>query len=199
MLSLDVTHLEAILYTHSHYDHIGGFDDLRAFQFLARKSPMCYASEETLAQIKRMFAYAFGSAIQSGGGLPNVPFTTITDETFVVCGFTVQPVPLLHGKLKIYGFRVGGFAYLTDCSGIPEASYDLLKGLDVLVLDGLRFKEHPTHFSVTEALAQAERIAPRMTYLTHMNHDVLHAATEEMLPPNVRLAYDGLSFEFPDH
>jgi phosphoribosyl 1,2-cyclic phosphate phosphodiesterase len=198
MLGLGITHLEAILYTHQHYDHIAGFDDLRAFQFLHRKSPVCYALQETYDHIRSTFDYAFGGAIQSGGGLPKAAFTVIDESPFDVLGLHIIPVPLLHGAMKILGFCIGPFAYLTDCSAIPETSYPLLVGLDTLVLDGLRFKTHPTHFSIAEAVQQAERIAPRITYLTHMNHDVMHGPTERELPPHVRLAYDGLTFEFPD-
>src|SRR5581483_5901189 len=151
MLAHHVTHLEAVLYTHEHYDHIAGFDDLRAFQFLSHKAPDCYATKEVAAYIKRTFEYAFGGAIQSGGGLPKVHFTEIGDGLFHVRGLEVIPIPLVHGKLSILGFRIGNFAYLTDCSKIPKASYPLLENLDTLVLDGLRFKEHPTHFSISQA------------------------------------------------
>jgi phosphoribosyl 1,2-cyclic phosphate phosphodiesterase len=195
MLTHNVTHLEAILYTHQHYDHIAGFDDLRAFQFLAKKAPKCFASEEVANHLRHTFDYAFGAALQAGGGLPQVPITLIDETPFDVLGLKVIPVPLLHGKLPIFGFRMGGFAYLTDCSEIPESSYSLLEGLEVLVLDGLRFKPHPTHYSIAEAVIQAERIAPGITYLTHMNHDVMHQRAERNLPSTVRLAYDGLSFD----
>ncbi|MDP4198188.1 MAG: MBL fold metallo-hydrolase [Bacteroidota bacterium] len=195
MLSHGVTHLEAILYTHNHYDHIAGFDDIRAFQFLRRKAPPCYADEVTTNHIRRTFDYAFGAATQLGGGLPEVRFTIIDEQPFDVFGLRVIPVPLIHGRMSILGFRIGGFAYLTDCSEIPEASFALLEGLDTLILDGLRPKPHPTHFSIEEAVLQAGRIAPRITYLTHMNHDVLHEAVERELPPHVKLGFDGLAFE----
>ena len=195
MLAHHVTHLEAVLYTHEHYDHIAGFDDLRAFQFLKQKAPTCYAPEPVAARLRSTFDYAFGAAKQKGGGLPQVPIVPIDKQPFTVCGLEIIPVPLLHGAMPIFGFRIGRFAYLTDCSKIPEPSFELLQELDTLVLDGLRFKPHPTHFSIAEAVVQAERIAPRITYLTHMNHDVLHERTERELPANVRLGNDGLSFE----
>jgi phosphoribosyl 1,2-cyclic phosphate phosphodiesterase len=198
MLSHNITHLEAILYTHQHYDHIAGFDDLRAFQFLKKKSPACFASQETYNHLRKTFDYAFGGATQSGGGLPKANFIVIDERPFELKGLPIVPIPLLHGSMKILGFRVGAFAYLTDCSAIPSASFKLLDGLDTLVLDGLRFKAHPTHFSIEEAVEIAERIAPRITYLTHMNHDVMHETTERDLPSHVRLAYDGLTFELPE-
>jgi len=195
MLAHEVRHLEAILYTHEHYDHIAGFDDLRAFQFLNRKAPACYAPEPVAERLRTTFDYAFGNAKQTGGGLPQVQITPIDDQRFTVCGLEIIPVPILHGIMPIFGFRIGNFAYLTDCSEIPEPSFALLKGLDTLILDGLRFKPHPTHFSISEAVIQAERIAPRITYLTHINHDVMHETTERDLPKDVRLGYDGLTFE----
>ncbi len=195
MLAHRVTHLEAVLYTHQHYDHIAGFDDLRAFQFLKQKAPICYASAAVATHLRKTFDYAFGAALQTGGGLPQVKIVEIDDRPFSIHGLEIIPVPLLHGSLPIFGFRIGTFAYLTDCSEIPEASFALLENLDTLVLDGLRFKPHPTHFSISEAVAIAERIAPRITYLTHINHDVMHGETERALPEKVRLGYDGLEFE----
>lgn len=194
MLTRNVKRLDAILYTHHHYDHIAGFDDLRAFQFLTRKSPQCYATEECFSFIRRTFAYAFGEAMQQGGGLPSVEFTMIGEEPIVIQGIEVQPIPLLHGKLPMVGYRIGGFAYLTDCSSIPERSYDALRDLDILVLDGLRYKQHPTHFSIAEAVEHARRIGARKTYLTHMNHDILHRETSKELPEGIELAYDGIQF-----
>jgi phosphoribosyl 1,2-cyclic phosphate phosphodiesterase len=194
MLTANVKKLDAIFYTHHHYDHIAGFDDLRAFQFLLRSTPQCYALPETFEQIKQTFNYAFGAKVQSGGGLPKADFTMIGTEPIQIKARKIQPIPLKHGSLDILGFRVGGFAYLTDCNAIPESSMELLKGLDTLVLDGLRGKPHPTHFSLGEAVQHAEKIGARITYLTHMNHDVMHAEIEKTLPDSVRLGYDGLTF-----
>jgi phosphoribosyl 1,2-cyclic phosphate phosphodiesterase len=195
MLTANVRHLEAVLYTHQHYDHIAGFDDLRAFQFLKQKAPKCFATAEAANHIRHTFEYAFGNALQKGGGLPEVEITEIDERPFDLFGLRIIPVPIFHGQLPILGFRIGKFAYLTDCSEIPNASYALLEGLDTLILDGLRFKPHPTHFTIEEAIAQAKRIAPRITYLTHINHDVMHETTDGNLPANVRLAYDGLQFD----
>jgi phosphoribosyl 1,2-cyclic phosphate phosphodiesterase len=194
MLRNNVRHLEAVIYTHHHYDHIAGFDDLRAFQFLRKKAPTCYADAATADNIKRVFNYAFGAAMQKGGGLPEVPVEIIGTVRFDVLGLNVIPIPLLHGKMPILGFRIGSFAYLTDCSKIPSTSMKLLRDLDVLVLDGLRHKPHPTHLSIEESVKIADKLGARMTYLTHMNHDILHARDEKHLPSNVRFGYDGLSF-----
>ncbi len=198
MLLHHVTHLEAVLYTHEHYDHIAGFDDLRAFQFLRQKAPVCYATASVTERLRKTFDYAFGAAIQTGGGLPEVNIVEISDRPFPLFDLEIIPIPILHGTLPILGFRIGKFAYLTDCSEIPEPSYPLLEGLDTLVLDGLRFKPHPTHLTIEQAIEQAGRIAPRITYLTHINHDVKHEPTERDLPTNVRLGYDGLTFEMPE-
>lgn len=193
MLRNDVRQLDGIFYTHFHYDHISGFDDLRAFQFLYRKSPKCYANQETYDYIRQMFSYAFGAAKQSGGGLPQVEFTVVDEAPITVGDIVMQPLHLGHGALDILGYRTRNFAYLTDCNLIPEAALEQLKGLDVLVLDGLRYTKHPTHLTIDEAVETAERIGARMTYLTHMNHDVLHAEAEARLPANVRLGYDNLT------
>lgn len=192
MLTAGIRDLDAVLYTHHHTDHIAGFDDLRAFQFLRRRMPRCYALEETYRVIQRTFPYAFGLVENTGGGgVPNIKFTTITDEPFTVGDIHIIPIYIEHGSLTILGYRIGNFAYLTDCNGIPPESREKLQGLDVLILDGLRWEHHPSHFSIPQSLEMAKLLRPRMTYLTHMNHDVLHAEAEAKLPENVRLAWDG--------
>jgi phosphoribosyl 1,2-cyclic phosphate phosphodiesterase len=195
MLTHNVRKLDAILYTHYHYDHIAGFDDIRAFQFLKLPVPMCYANQETYDIIKRTFAYAFGDAIQSGGGLPHIPFEMISPMPFQIGDLLIEPVPVDHGAITTLGFRIGKFAYLTDCNHISAASKEKLRNLDTLILDGLRYNPHPTHFSIDEAVAIAKELKPRITYLTHMNHDVLHAECEARLPENIRLGFDGLNLE----
>jgi phosphoribosyl 1,2-cyclic phosphate phosphodiesterase len=195
MLTHHVRKLDAVLYTHYHYDHIAGFDDLRAFQFLKLPVPTCYANQETLDVIKKTFAYAFGEAKQSGGGLPNIPFKLIGTDPFIIGDLRIEPIPVDHGNMITLGYRIGSFAYLTDCNRIGPASKEKLRNLDTLVLDGLRYLPHPTHFSIDESVAIAQELKPRMTYLTHMNHDILHAECEERLPDSVRLGFDGLRFE----
>ena len=189
-LTNDITRVDAVLFTHSHADHVMGLDELRRFNALKGAHLPVYADADTGAELRRIFAYAFTPPGGPGGGVPELALTPI-DGPFVVEGMTIVPVPILHGHWPILGFRIGTFAYLTDCSAIPEPSYALLEGLEVLVLDALRHRPHPTHFTVAEAVAAATRVGARQTYFTHICHDLPHAATCAALPPGMALAYDG--------
>ena len=154
----------------------------------------CYGDEATLDDIRKMFAYVFDPATPRGGGLPELQLTRI-DGTFSVGAQQIEPVPLMHGERPILGFRFGGFAYLTDCNRIPDESWPMLHNLDVVVLDALRVRPHPTHFSLSEAVDAAHRIAAARTYFTHMCHDLSHVETNARLPTGMELAYDGLVLE----
>ena len=186
--------VDAILYTHSHADHIMGLDEVRRFNAVKRGPIPLYADPFTCDELRRIFAYAFESTPAKGGGVPHIHLQPI-DGPFVVEGQLITPVPLLHGDRPILGFRLGRFAYLTDCNAIPQPSFALLEGLDVLVLDALRHRPHPTHFSVGEAIEVAARIGAGTTYFTHIAHDLGHAATCAALPGGVELAYDGLALD----
>lgn len=192
MLAYPIERLDAILFTHKHADHILGLDDVRTF--CDRQGFIdTYADEPTTQAIRQCFSYVFEAA----GRLNGIPKLTMhmVDGPFDLFGRLVVPVPLVHGRERILGYRMGNFAYLTDCSAIPPESFDLLGGLEVLVLDALRFRPHPTHFSVDESLEVAQILKPRQTWLTHISHDLDHGTTNEMLPADVQLAYDGLCVE----
>jgi phosphoribosyl 1,2-cyclic phosphate phosphodiesterase len=191
-LTYDIRRVDAVLFTHAHADHILGFDELRRFNVLQGASIPCYGNGFCLDILKRTFYYVFDGLPRLGGGVPQVEIHEVGPETFSVGGVRILPVPLWHGRMPILGFRFGNFAYLTDCNRIPDESWDLVAGIDTLVIDGLRDEPHTTHFTVAEAVAAIARIAPGRAYLTHMTHDLGYAATCARLPAGVELAYDGL-------
>jgi len=188
--------IDAILFTHGHADHILGMDDVRRFNAMEDRAMPCYGDARTLDDIRRMFAYVFDPATPQGGGLPQLALFTVAGA-FCLGDLDVQPVPIFHGQRPILGYRFGSFAYLTDCSRIPDEAWPLLEGLDVLVLDALRVRPHPTHFSLDEAVATAAKIAAGRTFFTHMCHDLAHADTCARLPSGVTLAHDGLVLHLP--
>ena len=189
-LAFGVARVDAILYTHGHADHVVGLDDVRRFNALQGRAIPCYADARTQDEIRRMFSYAFDPESPKGGGIPDVEMRGI-DAEFEAAGTHVTAVPVYHGQRIVQGFRIGAFAYLTDCSRIPSDSWRLLDGVDVLVLDALRERPHPTHFSLTEAVAAAERIGARQTLFTHIAHDLGHERVCARLPSSMSLAYDG--------
>lgn len=185
--------IHAALFTHDHADHVFGLDDLRLFPYYLGHSMPVYCEDQVEARIRKSFDYAFvDEAKMYGGGVPQIAFARITTEPFEILSQRVTPIRLAHGKFRVLGFRFGNVAYCTDTNGIPAESWPLLDGLDVLVLDALRHKPHPTHFSLAEAVEVATRLAPKRTFFTHMSHDLEHAATNAALPEGMELAYDGL-------
>jgi phosphoribosyl 1,2-cyclic phosphate phosphodiesterase len=191
LIAAGIDRVDAVLFTHAHADHILGFDDLRSFNLLQGGAIPAYANREAWEVLKRSFYYAFDGLPRLGGGVPQV-IDHLAEAPFDVGGVRVTPVPVWHGALAVLGFRFGRFAYVTDCSLIPEDSWPLLTGLDTLILGALRDEPHQTHFTVAEALDVVARLAPGRTFLTHMTHDLGHAATNARLPRGVELAYDGL-------
>lgn len=190
-LAFGIRRVDAVFFTHGHADHILGLDEIRRFNTLQGASMPGFADDITVSEIRRVFAYAFDPATPRGGGIPQLELFTIQGP-FCVGGQEVVPVPIFHGGRPLLGFRFGAFAYLTDCSRIPDESWPLLAGLDALVLDALREERHPTHFSLDEAVEAARRAGAARTYFTHMSHHLGHAATCADLPRGIELAYDGL-------
>ncbi|HEX4613642.1 MAG TPA: MBL fold metallo-hydrolase [Urbifossiella sp.] len=191
--------VHSVLYTHYHVDHLFGLDDLRLIPLILKAPLPIYCDAGTEAVIRRAFAYAFepGTEEFPAGVVPKLEFRRIDDRPFEVLGETVIPIPFTHGRFHVYGFRVGGLAYCTDVSGIPDRSWPLLDGLDVLVLGALRpGKPHPSHFSLEQALDVIARVRPKQAYLTHMAHTMDYDALTPTLPPTVALGYDGLAFRF---
>lgn len=188
-------HLDAVIYTHGHADHILGLDDLRPLSFHRPEGKIpLYADQRTAKIIRSVFRYIFDSDYKYGG-LAQVEMRQI-EGPVELFGARFEPVAVLHGDAEILGFRFGSAAYLTDFSTVPEESFAQLKDLDILFLDALRHKPHPTHSTVENSLLIVERLRPKRAFFTHICHDLPHAETNAMFPPNVRLSYDGMKLEF---
>lgn len=189
---IDVAH--AVVYTHGHADHLFGLDDLRIFSYYLKRAIPLYCEPETERRIRLSFDYAFNNPYPNAhfGATPQLVLNTIGEEPFPLLGLTVRPIRLWHGELAVLGFRINDVAFCTDVSRIPDESWPLLAGLDVLVLDALREKPHPTHFNIEQALEVVERVRPKQAFLTHIAHSIEHEATNARLPAGVELAYDGL-------
>ena len=187
-----IRRIDAVLFTHAHADHVNGIDDLRGFYFIHKEIIPCYASRETLENLQRGFSYIFNE--HEGSGYTPLLTAHEISAPFELFGLGVIPIPLLHGKTSSLGYRIGNFAYLTDCSAIPESSQELLQGVELLVVDGLRWTEHPYHFNITGAIAAARQINAPRTVLTHLTHQISYSEGNK-LPPGFELAYDGMEFD----
>lgn len=194
MLRAKVTDLDAIIFTHEHKDHIAGLDDIRPFNYLRKKIIDVYATNRVQQALKREFSYIFSDKIYPG--IPQINLHTIDNEPFYVGNNKIIPIEVMHYKLPVLGFRLGDFTYITDAKTIEDAEIEKIKGSKIVVLNALQKDSHISHFTLDEAVNMAQKIGAETTYLTHISHNMgLHAEVEKQLPANIRLAYDGLSFE----
>ncbi|MFN7875072.1 MAG: MBL fold metallo-hydrolase [Pirellula sp.] len=186
--------IHSVLFTHEHADHLHGMDDLRLFPFILGGAVPVHATLKVQQRIKRVFDYAFEDREPThAGAAPKFDLRTIDDSPFETLGVTITPIPMSHGPYcDVLGFRIGNVAYCTDTNNIPDTSLDLLRDLDCLVLDALRFTPHPTHFNVDQAVEVIRELKPRRAYLTHLSHDLDYAEVNATLPDNIELGYDGL-------
>lgn len=190
MLRANVRRIDAVLLTHHHFDHLFGLDDIRAYSNAQQQLINLYTCPQSEAEVLARFGYAFEKPENLRWGLPALKMNVVREPFKLNDLLEVVPIEVGHGRINIYGWRIGSFAYITDCKTIPESSYALLNDLDVLVIDCLRYTEHPTHASLPETLSYIERIQPKRAYLIHMSHEVLHMELESKLPDHVRVGYD---------
>ena len=186
-----IKRIDAVLYTHTHADHLHGIDDLRAFCQLQRSQIPLYAKEDAVLHIKQKFGYTLRDPLIDFWDLPVLRITAV-EAPFDLFGTTITPIPVMHGKSQIFGYRIGNFAYMTDVSEIPESSFALLQNLDILLLDCLREKSHPTHINIEQSLAYIGRIKAKQSYMIHMTHELEYASLSKKLPKDVFVGFDGL-------
>ena len=191
MLRETISHLDAVLLTHAHRDHTSGIDDVRAYNFLQNMDMPVYGTTETLNQIQSDFAYIFGA--DNYPGLPRLDLRVINEQPFSINNIQVTPLPVMHLRLPVLGFRVGGFCYITDANHIPDATFKKLEGTKILVINALQREQHISHFNLKEAIEVVKKINPEKAYFTHISHKMgLHADVSKELPENIHLAIDGL-------
>ncbi len=191
----NIKRVDAVLYTHTHADHLHGIDDLRAFCQIQRNQIPLYAKEDAVSHITQKFGYTLREPMASFWDLPVLRAETISTP-FKLFGINITPIPVQHGKSLIYGYRIGNMAYMTDVSEIPESSFALLQGLDILLIDCLREAAHPTHINIEQSLAYIGRINAKQSYMIHMTHELEYATLSNKLPKNIFVGFDGLKLNF---
>lgn len=195
MLREGIIDLDAVLFTHHHVDHIMGMDDLRQINQRYKKYIDIYGNKLTLNEIKITFRYALDEELKRYWCVPLVNFNYIENKNFDIKDIKIIPIEVYHGRIKIFGYRIGNFAYITDASKIPEKEMEKLENLDVLILNALRKSPHPTHFNLEQATEIAKQVKAKKTYFTHITHDLKHEEICSILPENVELGYDGLEMK----
>lgn len=194
MLRQNVRDLDAILFTHEHKDHVAGLDDIRPFNYILKKHIDVFATDRVQEALKREFSYIFSDIKYHG--IPQIKLYTVNEQPFIIGGTTIIPIEVMHFKLPVTGYRVKDFTYITDAKTISDSSFEKIKGTKILVINALQKEPHISHFTLDEAIAFANKVGAEQTYFTHMSHNLgLHSEIENELPANIKLAYDGLSFE----
>jgi phosphoribosyl 1,2-cyclic phosphate phosphodiesterase len=194
MLREYIQQLDAVIFTHAHRDHTAGLDDVRAYNFKQNMDMPVYGTNAVLEQLKVEYSYIFENP--GYPGLPRINLVEITEQAFSIDNVMITPLPVLHLKLPVFGYRFGNFSYITDANFIPDTTLEKLKGTEILVLNALQREPHISHFNLSEALKMVEKIKPGKTYFTHISHKLgLHSDIEKELPTGVALAFDGLQIE----
>ncbi len=194
MLRINNKKLDAVLFTHPHKDHIAGLDDIRGYNYFQQKPMPLYANQLTADALQREFSYVFSD--KKYPGIPEIILHTINQSSFTIDDIFIQPILAWHLKMPVYGYRIGNFTYITDANRIDEAEKEKIKGSKVLVLNALRKEKHISHFNLEEAIAMAQELDAEQVYLTHISHQLgKHEDVNNELPPNIRLAYDGLTID----
>lgn len=190
ILRYNIFNINHIFLTHAHADHIMGFDDVRMLNHLQQETIPVYANKETTEAVRRIFPYIF-QKINEGGKVPDIKLR-ILEDSITINDLKIISLPVKHGSQNVLGFRIGKFAYITDCSFIPESTFALLEDIELLILGALRHKKHSTHMTISEARKAANKIGASRVYLTHLAHDIEYHWENQMLPDHINLAYDGL-------
>jgi len=198
MLLNNLNDIDAVLFTHHHVDHIFGMDDLRQINQRLDKFIYIFGNQTTIDEISVTFRYAFDEELIKYKCVPLININVIKNEVFFFRDIKIIPIEVFHGRIRIFGYRLGNFAYITDASFIPDEEYHKLEGLDLLIINALRKRPHPTHFNLEQAVQMADIFKAKQTYFTHITHELKHDVINSGLPESMQLAYDGLTINLID-